>query len=302
MFNGYDRLHLKNDCLNLSYRQVNDWPAFTPKGTIRSFVFDIGDEVKGPVVQLGLISPVADEKLDWRHSIDPPHFHGSDQFRFIIRGEWILAGKKQVAGAYSLQESGQVYREHPTPDCAAWVMLVIGDRRGAKPEIIQTTDVETLIDIDNEYFKPSNDDEPLHHPAGVKGITAIHSTDGVCSRGYLRKNAAELSLNTGSTHLFGDQQAGPVAYVLNYAPNSVVLAKSCYATERFLTVSTGSCDINGVQYQAGDIRIQNAGHEMGAVMSGSEGVTMAMVVADRRASVVFDQSKSKSPGWLSVNF
>lgn len=298
MFNGYGNLQLDGDHLDLSYRQPELWPAFTPKGSIRSFVFEIGDAEKGPVIQLGLMTAVADEVLDWPHSIDPPHFHGSDQFRLVVGGAWELAGKLQQRGGYSLQESGRIYREHPGPEGAAWLMLVIGDRRGAKAEIIRSDDLDSLIDIDNEYFQPSNEDGH-YHPAGPKGIAAIRSTDGDCVNGYLRKAVSDLASNSASSHLLGDEQAGPLTQILNYSADTEVLPASQCATERLLVISQGSCTIGERCYQAGDLRLQQADTLMPAIVSGSEGVHMAMVVADRRAAVTLAEPGDAAPKWLT---
>src|SRR3546814_6371411 len=104
----------------------------TPGVSIKAHTFNLGDPGAGPNIQLGIMSTVDGERLDWPHSIDPPHHHGSDQFRVISQGEWTLAGKRQSAGEYSFQEAGRIYREHPPEGASAWMLLVMGDKRGTE--------------------------------------------------------------------------------------------------------------------------------------------------------------------------
>src|SRR3546814_6907980 len=88
MFEGRGRLALEGDHLDISYRRPDTWPNMTPGGSIKAHTFNLGDPEAGPNIQLGIMSTVDGERLDWPHSIDPPHHHGSDQFRVISQGEW----------------------------------------------------------------------------------------------------------------------------------------------------------------------------------------------------------------------
>ena len=120
----------------------------TPAGSIKNYTFGIGDSEAGPLVQLGLVTSLAEEPLDWRHVVDPPHFHGSDQFRVLAGGEWNVGGKPLYTGEFMFQEAGKVYREHPASDDPAWIVLVIGDRRGALPTIMAEAD---KADVDRRW-------------------------------------------------------------------------------------------------------------------------------------------------------
>src|SRR3546814_13689682 len=130
MFQGHAGLSMEGDHLDISYNRPEEWPKLTPSGSIRAFIFNVGDAVVGPCFQLGLIRPVEGETLDWRHSIDPLHHHGSDQFRVILTDSWNLAGRRLQAGDFAFQASGIVYQEHPGPGGAGTTMLIMGDRRG----------------------------------------------------------------------------------------------------------------------------------------------------------------------------
>lgn len=140
MFDGQDVLSLDGDHLDISYRAEGSWPSMTPAGSIKNYTFGIGDPQAGPLVQLGLVTSLPEEPLDWRHVVDPPHFHGSDQFRVLAGGEWNVGGRPLHSGDFMFQEAGKVYREHPASHDPAWIVLVIGDRRGALPTIIAEAD------------------------------------------------------------------------------------------------------------------------------------------------------------------
>src|ERR1700757_421869 len=131
MFDAHGTLTLGASHVDFSYSRPEGWLPMTPSGSIKPHVIDLGGDVAGPVIQVGIIKPIEGEALDWRHSVDPLHFHGSDQFRTTVEGDWVLAGRKVPSGTFSLQEAGIVYQESPAGDGAAKVFLVMGDRRGA---------------------------------------------------------------------------------------------------------------------------------------------------------------------------
>ncbi|MFA5494327.1 MAG: hypothetical protein WC247_06085 [Porticoccaceae bacterium] len=291
MFNGYGVLELGSDYLDLSYRRPEEWPLMTPQGSIKSFTFEMGDPESGPVFQLGLISPLESEPLDWPNSIDPPHFHGTDQFRVISGGEWSLANKTMGAGSFAFQESGLRYSEHPGKGGAAWVMLVLGDRRGARPTLVREAHKETLINTGSGNDRPLADDEVYPHPAGPRGIAAIATSEGPCERGYRLGSFAALARGVQDhkpalvSGVLGDRDRGPVALVVKAAPGCRVSAASTCGSERFLVVSGGSCRIGDREYVAGDMRIQGAYREMPEIVSGADGLEATWIIADRRARI-----------------
>src|SRR3546814_16086099 len=94
MFQGHAGLSMEGDHLDISYNRPEEWPKLTPSGSIRAFIFNVGDAIVGPCFQLGLIRPLAGETLDWRHSIDSLLHPGSDQFRVILLYTSKLAGSR----------------------------------------------------------------------------------------------------------------------------------------------------------------------------------------------------------------
>ncbi|NDJ88143.1 MULTISPECIES: hypothetical protein [Mycolicibacter] len=284
MFDGQNVLELDGGHLDLSYHDEHLWPSMTPAGSIRNYTFGIGDPQVGPLVQLGLVSSLAEEPLDWRHVIDPPHFHGSDQFRVLAGGDWNVGGKSLRTGDYVFQEAGKVYREHPDSSEPAWIVLVIGDRRGALPTIISDADRETLID-GGENFRAADADN-YAHPAGPKGASAIDTSLGGCSRGYLFGALHDIDNANPVTATFGDREAGPSVQMYCVAAGQVIREASVCGTEQFLVITKGSVAIGPARYLAGDMRLQRADEPMAAVVAGAEGAELTVVVADRRHTPV----------------
>jgi hypothetical protein len=289
MFDGQGVLTLDGDHLDISFRNDDTWPSMTPAGSIKNYTFGIGDSEAGPLVQLGLVTSLPQEPLDWRHVVDPPHFHGSDQFRVLAAGEWNVGGRPLHAGDFLFQEAGKVYREHPASDDPAWIVLVIGDRRGALPTIMAEGDKDTLID-GGENFRAADADN-YAHPAGPKGIADIDTSEGACINGYLKGTLTDHGETAPMHAVFGDAEVGPAVHMARVGPSHTIRPVAVCDTEQFLVVIGGSLTIGTTEYFPGDMRIQRAGKPMPEFVVGTDGCEVALVVADRRHQPVETEIK-----------
>lgn len=298
MFNSNSGLSMDGDHLDLSYRDRDVWPSLTPKGAIKAFNFDVGDEIAGPNLQLGLITEVADEPLNWQQSIDPVHHHGSDQFRVVSGGGWVLAGRDMAPGDYAFQEAGWVYQEHPSAAPANWLLLLMGDRRGNQATLRFEKNKATIVDfgeMSDIYGVPPKDGRAYPHPAGDKGLTAIATTDGRCERGYKLGKIADVA--GALTGVLGEERVGPLVHVLRGGPNEALIPSCVYETELVFVVAGGSCRVGDKHFQAGDVRIQRAGAPFAPVIAGAHGVSASFIVADRRARPRV--LAGETPAWMS---
>lgn len=302
MFKGFGGLALEGDHLDLSWRDLKAWPSLTPHGSLRSFAFDVGDPTAGPSIALGLVTTQEVEPLDWKHSIDPVHHHGTDQFRIVVGGDWILAGKLLPTGSFGFQEAGWIYQEHPGSDSPAWTLLVLGDRRGARATLKLKRDAGTILDAGemNEAFGvPVGDAGAYPHPAGDKGLAAVATTLGPCDRGYLNRRSSDLGTAGAPavvSGLIGDEAAGPLVHVLKAGPLAAVLPPCVYATELVLVVIAGSCRIGATRLEAGDLRVTRADAPLEAISSEADGLELALIVADRRARPI-PTTVEATPAW-----
>jgi len=295
VFQGHGGLTIEGDHLDFSYADRDAWPRLTEKGSLRAFIFGIGDAQAGPMIQLGLVSIREDEPLDWRHSIDPLHHHGSDQFRTLMRGQWSLAGRKLNPGDYSFQEAGMVYQEHPiAPE--NWMMLVMGDRRGNQATIATSKDAQTVFEYDEIYGAPV-EGKPYPLPEGDRGTAAIATTAGSCVRGFVNGRGDALADDGVVSGLLGDAMAGPAVHMLKAAPGEVVIPASRWDTELLIAVVGGSVRIGDTTYVAGEIRVQREGASLPLVRGADEGAQVVLVRGDRRAAAHF--AEGRAPAWVA---
>jgi hypothetical protein len=302
MFQGHGGLSMEGDHLDISYNRPDEWPYLTPSGSIRAFIFHVGDAVAGPCFQLGMIRPVEGESLDWRHGIDPLHHHGSDQFRVILSDSWNLAGRRLNAGDYAFQESGIVYQEHPGPGGAGTTMLIMGDRRGNQATIAFRKDVETVFEYDDVYGAPKPG-ESYPHPAGDRGIAAINTSAGKCQKGYLRGSISALQPGGSGalSGVLGDEIAGPVVHVVNGMPGERIAPPARWSTDIVMLVARGEVTIGGRVYRAGELRVQRERAPIGAILAGDDGAEFVLVVADRRGRAEFEFADGETaPDWTAA--
>ncbi|WP_404477936.1 hypothetical protein [Novosphingobium sp. BL-52-GroH] len=295
MFQGHGGLAIEGDHLDFSYAAKDAWPKLTEKGSLRAFIFGIGDEQVGPMIQLGLVSIRDDEPLDWRHSIDPLHHHGSDQFRTILRGQWSLAGRKLNPGDYSFQESGMVYQEHPVAP-ENWMMLVMGDRRGNQATIATKKDELTVFEYDEIYGAPV-EGRPYPLPEGNRGTAAVATTGGSCVRGFVNGRGEALSEGAAISGLLGEPTAGPAIHVVKAGPGETILPASLWETELLIAVVAGSVRIGERPYHAGEIRVQSAEAPLPAVSTAEAAAQVVLVRGDRRAAAHFEGAAA--PAWIA---
>jgi hypothetical protein len=296
-------LSMDGDHVDFSFRHRDAWPPLQWK-SLEGLGFRMGDPDLGPTVNLAAFTFHDDEILDWEHTVDPMHFHGSDQFRLEVAGSWITNGQPLEGGSYGYQASGRVYQEHPGELGRSWLVLVYGDKRGQGATFTLARDREAL-GVDSIAGQPvATADYP--HPAGPKGRVAIATSTGALERGYLWGSFAERDswpeLRDGVTTtagVFGDAAGGPLSFLLSAASDRVVVPGCTYDTEVFLAISGGACLIDGVAYERGDMRVQRAGEHLDAVVAGADGVDLLLMLGDRRAATTVVANGDDGAAWVS---
>ena len=294
-----------DDHLDLSFDRPEEWPPSELK-SLRGGRFRIGDAEAGPVVTFVRASKVAGEYLDWKHEIDPLHFHGTDQFRLLLGGRWTTAREPYRPGSFGFQESGRVYQEHPGDDHRACLLLVYGDRRGEPATITLAVDRDVIeargaTEIVGAPVAGAGD---YAHPAGRKGVAAVRTTAGPAPGGHFVSSFAasagwsEVAEGVeGFGGAWGDEAVGPLVCILRASPNKSVIPAMSWATEIMLVTGRGSCQVGGDDYHSGEFRVQKSDTEVGAVVAGPDGFEGVLLVADRRAADLGSWIPAEGRAW-----
>jgi hypothetical protein len=299
---------LQDDHLDLSYSATSGWPDLGPA---RSLWVSLGDPVSGPALQLGETDPLSGEMV-WL----PPHYHGSDQVRAMIRGEFVISNKHLQPGDFVFQEAGRRYREGgsaATPE-PVWILGIMGARRGAPSTFTASMETEFPLDAigEEQLDLPRSPEDPrwADVPGGSEGISMIATTFGGCKRGHLwgafpdmqepHNGIAWREGNESSriaAALIGDMDSGPVLCFVEGLPDLVAIPGDEWKTEVVVVIVRGSCHIGSDVYSAGDIRVQRSGSEMADVVAGESGVSVLFIIADRRAVASKQVGESMDSKW-----
>jgi hypothetical protein len=297
---------LAGDHLDLSYTRSAAWPRVGPAdGMPPSLWISVGDPISGPAVQLGICAP-APAAL-WLDT----HYHGSDQFRAALRGDFQLQRKHMVARDFGYQHSGVPYREGLLGGCSEdlWMFAVQGDRRGARATITRADGTFMLGEIgEDQLDRPVASPDDVYWtavPGGARGVSALALAPGRLRGGFAwgtfddtREWHPLADGVTAAVGVLGDAATGPVIFAVHCEPGGTAIPAGGCGTERIVTIVRGDCTIADQRYALGDLRIQNAGAAMPAVTAGGSGLDCILMVADRRAMPDWTGTDSESQRWL----
>jgi hypothetical protein len=287
MFNAVG-LKLEGDHLDLSYHDPSSWTPACAEFESPNQWFVVGDPDSGPTVMLGAM-PAFPKDL-WFDS----HFHGSDQFRAVIKGEFLVQRRRMKAGDFGYQESGMPYREGVSgAQEGCWMFAIHGNWRGARSTRVRSDGSFVLPRLSENQLDrwAETPDDPCwwNVPGGNKGIVALKTTLGPIRGGFVWGNFDDAQISrplaqgvTFTAGLFGLPETGPILLTIKAAADCVAAPAAVYGTEIVCAVIRGSAKIGDKLYKAGELRIQNAGVPLDAVVSGPDGLNMVYLIADRR--------------------
>lgn len=304
MFNavGYS---LTGDHLDLSFSRPATWTKVgSGEGSPPSLWISLGHETCGPAIQLGMC-PAMPQAM-WLDT----HYHGSDQFRAALKGDFQLQRKHMKAGDFGYQVSGIPYREGLVPsDEELWMFAVHGDRRGARATMTRKDGTLPLMNVaEDQLDRPvDSSDDPYWHalPGGSKGTPALAISTGRIVGGFGWGNYAEaeswqtLSESVkASVGLIGDIKHGPIVLTLHGAAGATIVPALTLATETTFAVVCGEVTVGAQRYVTGDVRIQRAGPSSEALIAGPDGADLAYLIADRQAILEAVRSDVSAQPWL----
>jgi hypothetical protein len=297
---------LDGDHLDLSFARSQGWPKVGPgEGMPPSLWLSVGDPVSGPAVQLGVCAPVP--QTLWLDT----HYHGSDQFRATLQGDFQLQRKRMVARDFGFQMSGLPYREGLVGGGNdLWMFAVQGDRRGARATLTRNDGTFVLGEIgEDQLDRPvASPDDPYWRdlPGGSRGVAALATRPAVIRGGFAWGRFGDtqdwLSLADGvvaSAGVLGHGVTGPVVLAIQCDAGQVAVPAGCAATELVIAVVRGRCEIGGQHYTVGDVRVQKAHAPLAGVVAGPEGLDCVLLIADRRGIPRMPGGAPGSRSWFS---
>jgi hypothetical protein len=294
---------LAGDYLDLTFRDTSAWTKAGPDIDIPNQWLTVGDPDCGPTIMLG--TPPALPQDLWM----PTHYHASDQFRAVIKGEYLLQTHRMKAGDFGYQVSGRNYREGLGGDAGeCWIFAMHGTwpgARGTKTRDDGTFPLTELFDNQLDRFVDSPEDAYWDNVVGgARGIAAVNttlnSTGAIYEWGSFDQTEDWRPLGedvVATAGVFGLADSGPILFTIHARGDRVVMPSAVYGTETVCAVIRGSVEIGGNRYDTGDLRVQKAGVALDAVVSGTEGVDMVFVVGDRRERPFGVAADAASQSW-----
>lgn len=243
----------------------------------------VGDDHCGPFVVLSYVEP-SEEQMPLSFA----HAHASDNWRISVRGTTNMGRDTYEQGQFRFHDGGVPYAS----DNFAWGpdggygIIMFADRRGfaiqpVKAEIAERVTpaqqaAGTFLGIDMQDPCP--------------GAPAIATTMGPTSRAHLDggfDTSDEWDEITSGVRmaagLAGEPASGPVLVFLDCAAGSEAVPTRRIGTETVVAPVTGSVVAAGTTLAQGDVRVEQADVEHPALVAGSDGAQLVLIVADRRA-------------------
>lgn len=243
----------------------------------------VGDEHCGPFVVLSYVEP-SDEQMPLSFA----HAHASDTWRISVRGTTNMGRDAYEQGQFRFHDGGVPYAS----DNFAWGpeggygIIVFADRRGFAIRPVQAEIAEKVVPEQAAAGAFLGID--LQDPC--PGAPAIATTMGPTTRAHLDGGfdrseewdeiAPGVRMAAG---VAGEPERGPVLVFLDCAAGCEAVPTRVVGTESIVAVVTGSIDAGGTTLTQGDVRLEEAGVEHGALVAGPEGAQLVVIVADRRA-------------------
>lgn len=273
-------LSLDQGHLDISFAERKGWATHEAYGNVETPpTISLGDPKSGPAISLSLHpgGPGPGYRT-------PTHYHGTDQFRMLLKGraERAISRLKLEARQFAFQEAGMPYREGFSGEEVVWAMLIRGDRRGSAATAPAADSSERPAE---HALAMANE-----NPGGPAGIPSVATTFGSCRNGFL---LGSLDMRDGwrglgegvqvAAGMWGDRATGPLILMIKGEPGATAIPAFTSATETMCVLAAGSCRIGGANYELGDLHIQAADAPQEEVTAGPQGVELMLLVADRRA-------------------
>jgi hypothetical protein len=251
----------------------------------RMQVFLLGDDEQGPFVLLSAFPP-SDRPME----LGVAHGHDSDNWRITLLGESHMGTASYGAGQFRFQDGGVPYGpdDHATGPEGGYHLIMFGDRRGFPVKPVKSELKESFkqaaLKSSERLAIPILDP----YPAEAHGLrTSLGKTKkGGGLEGSFHDSESWIEVRPGvrgAIALLGTPEAGPIILLLKCEPGAVAAPPCEWSTEVLMMVVEGSCAIDDDSLELGDVRIQLPEQPLGTVRAGSAGLSLVVLIADRRS-------------------
>lgn len=262
----------------------------------------LGDPHCGPFVVLSYVEPT-DEMMPLSFA----HAHASDNWRISVRGTTNMGRDTYEQGQFRFHDGGVPYAS----DNFAWGpdggygIIMFADRRGFAIRPVKAEVAEKVVPGQEAAGALLGID--MQDPC--PGAPAIATTLGRTSRAHLDGGfdtssswdevAPGVRMAAG---VAGEPEAGPVLVLLDCAPGVEAVPEHRLGTEVLVAPVTGSVEAAGATLAQGDVRLEEADVDHGALVAGPDGVQLVLIVADRRAlAAALDEGRVAGPLGASLS-
>jgi hypothetical protein len=272
--------------IDLSFRDPAGWDdlPYPNVADARACVMLLGDADAGPLVVLAWFPPMDDALVrGWAHG------HDSDNWRITLLGESHMGPAAYRPGEFRFQNGGKPYGgdDYAAGPDGGYHLVMFGDRRGfpMRPVKAEHADkaarmaTRTATALDISVVDP--------YPVAEQGVrTSLGVPDkaGKVDGSFADADAWEELVPgvRAACGLIGTSAVGPVLVLLRCEPGTAAVPRAAFGSELLVMVVDGSCAIGHATLEVGDVRIQAADAETAAVVAGAAGLSVVLLIADRR--------------------
>lgn len=275
-----------DDHVDLSFGAPAGWQDLPyPESTGGSIsVLLFGHETDGPFAVLG-----ATEPTDMDPPRTPAHGHESDTWRISLLGDSPMGNESYGPGEFRWQAGGRPYGADgyaSGPD-GGYTFVMFGNRRGFPTQPVKADLTAQFAERDSAVAATFSIDISSF-PDEARGVRTTlgaldkagkvngshHASTGwTCSSPGLRTSAGVL----------GHRTVGPLILQASAEADIPIHDAVTVATEMLVMVVAGSCTIGDRIYRCGDLRLQDAGAPLPAIVAGPDGADVCIIVGDRSA-------------------
>jgi hypothetical protein len=270
----------------LSFRDAEDWNKLkAPPLEGRQLALLLGDDDVGPLV-VCVTFPPSDEEMERALA----HGHDSDNWRITLLGESHMGPATYGPGEFRFQDGGKAYGadDYAAGPDGGYALLVFADRRGFPIRPVQEKHKERYRQLATKGGEVLGITVADPYPSSDQALrTTLGSTNKAGAReGSFAQADSWPEIGPGlraTAAIMGSPAAGPIVLLLDAHESTRVVPSCQLSTDLLLLVVAGSCTIDGHLLEMGDMRLQLPDERLPTVFAGPDGVSLVMLVADRRA-------------------